>query len=511
MNPVTLGHRGQVKRSQIVLVAVVVLVGSSGVGSLSAGAKAGASPHARGLTAPRWDDRATPAAQSPPPTAPLKKGGLSQDGVAPSHPTGAISPTQYIEAVNLKVGIYDRELDQLTSATLATWFGLPGGSVHSPQVIWDPTTSRFYFTGAAAVSAELDGLVLGWSKTSTPNNLTSDWCRISLPYDDGEMPVNPELGDSRDFVIIGVNTFREDGSAFLRSDIIALGKPPPGTSCPSLGETAGAVAFGLDVAGVDHVAPVPANQIDTNATGWVLTVPLAQSPYRELGLFKVNRDPSTGFPVVQRSGRSVPVPAYGEPEDVPQPDTPLELGTIDSRLGQAVAAVDPARGNALHLWTQHTVSGAAGARIRWYEIEPLTPTVAQTGVVGSPSLFVFNGAISPDRVVRGGVRAFGSNMVLAYNTSSSSSYPAIRMVSKRGSADVSAPVLVRASAGHYEDGTCGFQGRCRWGESAAATPDPAADTAGVTGAVWVSQTWTLDADQTDAFMPWRTLNFQAVP
>ena len=48
-------------------------------------------------------------------------------------------------------------------------------------------------------------------------------------------------------------------------------------------------------------------------------------------------------------------------------------------------------------------------------------------------------------LVRGSTRGFGGNMVLSFNTSSSTTFPAIRMVSKRAANSVSPSVLVKSS------------------------------------------------------------------
>src|SRR5207249_11227858 len=121
--------------------------------------------------------------------------------------------------------------------------------------------------------------------------------------------------------------------------------------------------------------------------------------------------------------------SFAIPPNAPQPAAGSVLDTLDGRLTQAVSGVDPAHANATAIWTQHTVSGGAGAQVRWYEVNPAAPAVLQSGSVSSAS-YVFNGAISPDRVVNGATKAFGGSMVLGFNTSSTAAAPAIQMVAK---------------------------------------------------------------------------------
>jgi hypothetical protein len=467
---------------------------------------------AKAAAARRFDveapsSRPSVATVSPTPTIPLKKNGLAYAFSTPSDSTGAVSPTNYIETVNTQVGLWDRSLNALVVNSLNTWWGSAGASSFDPQVIWDPTTNRFYYAGDTIFSASDNRLSFGWSKTATPTNFTTDWCKYSVLYA-SEFPDYPKLGDSRYFAIIGVNVFNSS-DMFLRSDIVAVGKPGPGTTCPSAASLPFGIGQNPKVGSAQQFTPVPANEIDTLSTGWVVTRSAAL-PSTTIGRFSVTRDGVTGQPIIQTAGTPITVPSYTVPANAPQNGSGRTLDTLDSRLTQAVAAIDPDRGNLVHVWTQHAVAGGAGSMERWYEIKISTATVAQTGVLSYPGLFAFNGAISPDRQVNGATSAFGSNMVLGYNTSSTATYPAVRVVSKRGTDTVSALVVVRASPGPDVDFACaGATAVCRWGDYSAATPDPA-PAGGATGAVWLTNMWASGGTST-AQANWRTVNWTAVP
>ena len=443
------------------------------------------------------------------PTIGRRAMGLSDPSSTPSDSTGAIGPTRYVETVNRKVGIYDRDLNLLSSAILQTWWAEPGSNSFDPQVIWDATTKRFYYAGAVVYSAMDNRLAFGFSTTASPNNATTDWCHYDLPYG-SEFADYPKLGDSRYFSIIGVNVF--NGQTFRGSDVLAIGKPPAGTACPDASTFPVGVGQNLEVGGLEQFTPVPANEIDKQQTGWVLTRSSSVEA-ASLGRFRVTRDATTGDPIIETSGVDIAVPTYAPPANAPQRDGAYLLDTSDARLTQAVAAFDPSSDGRFVVWTQHAVAGGAGSQERWYEIDPAARTVIQSGNVSHQSLFVFNGAISPDRVVSGRTRAFGANMVLGYTTSSLTTYPAIRMVSKRGANGVSSPVLVRRSPGHDEDFACPQLGYCRWGDYAAATPDPKASVDRSAGVVWLTNMWTADADTTggDTGVSWRTWNWSATP
>jgi hypothetical protein len=258
--------------------------------------------------------------------------------------------------------------------------------------------------------------------------------------------------------------------------------------------------------------PVPATEVDTNGTGFVVARPLPL-PATKLTIFTVKRN-LDGTPNIATKGKDVSVPSYTLPPTAPQSGTTRTLDTLDSRPTQAVAAIDPSQGGAFALWTQHTVSGGAGAEVRWYEIKANTATLLQSGKVTHSTLFYFNGAISPDRVVAGATKAFGSNMVLGFNTSSSTTFPAIKMVSKLEGAAQSAPVKVKGSPGFDVDFACpGSSDTCRWGDYASATPDPAATTAAATGVVWLTSMWNRDGSTINPATgtAWQTWNWAAKP
>ena len=238
-------------------------------------------------------------------------------------------------------------------------------------------------------------------------------------------------------------------------------------------------------------------------------------PATTIGVFKVTRDATTQDPTIQTAGNSITVPSYGIPPNAPQSGTTFLIDTSDARMTQAVSAVDPGHSGKIGLWTQHTVANSTRSMVRWYELDPVGLTVLQTGTVKSSTLFDFNGAIAPDRVRRGTTKTFGNNMVLSFNTSSASTFVDIRMVSKRGANTVSPQVVVRTSLGPDIDFGCPSNGNvCRWGDYAAATPDPEAPTTGTsTGQVWLTSMWTQDGNTTGGTSgtSWRTWNWAAKP
>jgi len=395
--------------------------------------------------------------------------GINDTDSTPPDETSAVGTTRYIELVNSRFGIYNKTSNTpLGTGSLNSMMGV--GSLHflfDPQIIWDPTTNRFYYAADDIVSPTNNRVLFGFSKTASPSS-ASDWCNYNVPYG-VPFPDFPKLGDSRDFAIIGVNVFaNNDTGGYIGSDLIAVSKPPAGSTCPA----PSSFKFNDKTVSSNAFTPTPANEIDTNPTGWAVAV--ANSlPGTQLRLFRVTRNSTTGNPVIQTTPTNVPVSSYTFPPNAPQDGSINKIDTSDARNTQAVAAVDPGHGGKFAIWTQHTVKGGAGAQVRWYEINPATHSLLQSGKATSSSLFEFNAAISPNRQVNGATKSGGSSMLMNFNTSSSATTPGVRMVSKVGGGAQSGQVAVKGSPGQLSGFDCDSASHfCRWGDYAAATPDP---------------------------------------
>ncbi len=448
------------------------------------------------------------AASSGGPTVGLTWNGEAQGGLAPPDPTGAIGPSAYIELINLRYGIFDRQNlaspsvpALITDGDLGALTGFPVNELSDPQIVWDPSAQRFYYL---ALDVTYDTFAFGYSTSANPRS-SADFCkyRVNFGYYPS-LPDYPKLAVSRDFVLVGANVFGIFGT-YQGSDVDWFVKPSA-TACPgSLG--AGGVFSGLrNTDGSFTSTPVPAVNADPTSTGWVLgSVDPGAGSGSMLTAFAVTKNGS-GAAVISAPS-AVPVPAYSVPPAAPQPGTTATIDTLDTRLKHAVAGIDPRLGKTA-VWTSHTVFGGAGAEERWYEVSvDGTPALAQSGTATSPDLYVFNGGISPDRANDGATGAYGSDMVLGFNTSAaaSSAYPAVQMISKQGSAGQSGFVLIQQSLGANVDFSC--SPTCRWGDYSGATPDPLASAG---GQVWLSGEWNLPATNGSATV-WQTWNWAAKP
>jgi hypothetical protein len=433
--------------------------------------------------------------------------GINNPNVAPPDETSAVGTSRYIELVNTNFAIYNKASNTpISTGSINSLAGAAStDSVFDVQVIWDPTTSRFYYAADDVVSSSDNRLAFGFSKSASPTS-AADFCKYTVGFG-MVFPDYPKLGDSQFFAMIGSNLFSGNNS-FLGSDLLAISKPPAGTSCPAPS------SFRLDDAAplminasTQAFTPVAANEIDTRATGFAVARP-APLPATQVSLFRVTRDATTGNPIIQGTGTLVTVPKYMWPSNAPQKGSVNALDTLDARMTQGVAGVDPGHSGKFAIWTQHTITVGGRAAVRWYEIDPGTNSLLQSGTASNPSLFQFNGAISPNRQVNGVTKTGGAAMVLNYNSSSSAVFPGIRMVSKVGAGAQSGPVVVKNSLGPLSGFDCSSATQfCRWGDYAAATPDPS-----TANQIWqVSQFAVGSGSGTTGPATSRTQNFVATP
>lgn len=430
--------------------------------------------------------------------------GINNPNNAPPDETSAVGTGRYIELVNSNFAIYNKTgTTPVGTGSLNSLIGAPSGvDVFDPQIMWDATTKRFYYAADAVVDPNTDNRVaFGFSKTATPAS-AADWCQFTVSFN-STFPDYPKLGDSQFFAIFGTNLF-DTGGNYVGSHIEALSKPKASDTCTTYANTV--KADGKVVNG--GFTPTPASEIDNNGTGWAVARTLGL-PSTQLKLYKITKN-STGAPVIGATPTSVTVPSYTMPPSIPQKGTTFRIDSSDTRNTQAQAGIDPGHGNKFALWTQHTVRGGVGgngAEVRWYEIDPANHTVIQKGKATSPSLYEFNGAIAPNRQVNGSTKTGGSSMLMNFNTSSSTTFPSIKMVSKVGSNGQSGQVGVFTGTKPLTgfDCTAPAPDPCRWGDYAAVTPDPSA-----ANTLWnVSQFGA--GSPTSTFATSRTLNFVAKP
>ena len=459
---------------------------------------------------------------------------------APPDANGAIGPTEYVEVVNRDIAVYRRDGSTIGTQGLQSFVGTDPAafSATDPTVLWDPGTDRFYYQYLDIGNGADYFTRWGFSKTDSPSANGSDWCQYNADFGYGaDLPDYPKMGQTSDFLLIGVNMFPASGTN--DSDIDWIGKPQgtaPVTTCPSQGSIAkGVLADGITNADASlGFTPVPAIQTDPSGTGYVVAtvdvaapVPLTQgdSSTNVPGLGSASF--VTVYSVTSNGGtpqlsapHAVTVNSFQTPINATQMSSPFQVDTLDGRLTHAVSGIDPSRGGGVSIWTTHAVMGGAGAEQRWYQIDPSAASLLQPeGVVTSQTAFNYNGAVAPDRAVSNGSARFGGSMALGLTTSGPTANPTDIMVTKVLGGPQSATATVVASPNGYDDFSCsesalGVRTACRWGDYGGATsdPTPVVPSNSQVGNVWLTNEWNVGIP-TDPLCSidacWQTWNWAA--
>jgi hypothetical protein len=448
--------------------------------------------------------------------------GLFEDDLAPPDPNGSIGPKSYIQTINLQLGIYRRNGTLIASAPFSTLTGATD-QLSDPQVVYDFRTNRFYYLilRVGSLTDPVSTMLWGFSKSSNPTTLPGSFCNYETDFGwDGTIADYPKLGTTSDFLLIGVNIYPTPAT-FLESDVGWIIKPVKSRKAISTCPAANTIVSGKQTALLNadgatlSSTPEPAQQADFSDDGWIVSVPdptNSGATGTELELYHVTKN-LDGTPNIPKVATAVPTAAYSPPAPAPQMNGVHPIDTLDGRLTHAVSAIDPNHGNSVAVWTGHTIFGGAGAEFRWYEIDVANSALFQSGDITDTNLYVFNGAIAPDRAVKGvplSKRYFGGNMVTGFTTSSTTAFPAVQMVSKIGTNPTSAFVLLKQSPGPDEGFDCWELGKCRWGDYGGAFPDAFAPSNGSVGKVWLSNMWATGVSDPLA-ATWRTWNWGATP
>jgi hypothetical protein len=419
-------------------------------------------------------------------SAGIDKQGLVSPGETPSDSTGSIGPVHYIEMVNVQVGMFDRSLTAVGSPVpLTTFIGASSGAqAGDVQIQWDQQAGRWFYAMLELYSND-DKIAFGWSKGGDLDTLTllnSDWCNFHIDTL-SNLHDYPKLGHDSNFMLIGTNVYANNAN-FTTAGIWAIPKPAAGvTTCTAPTAT----LFGSALNPIRHLppdssvlfTPVPTNTTDASSTGYIAGIDPAFIGVWHMSPVAVG---ACVTPPCLVADGEIAISAWtssgASDFTVPQPGGNPTLDALDGRLTQAVQQSDPAASGAEGVWTQHTTQSASGRTIvTWYEVMPSLCSLGvcgagakrQEGVVSSPSLYVFNGAISPT--------SNGDAAVIHYNTGSLTTFTDVRAQS-RGAADplnaMSGETVLRSSTVADTDFSCvsPFGPPCRWGDYAGASPDP---------------------------------------
>jgi hypothetical protein len=362
---------------------------------------------------------------TPPPTAALAANftGFETASAVPADPTMAAGPSGLVAAVSGQIALFAKDGTPQVGSTLETFFGGALSStpqLFDPRVVYDPHVQRFFVLALDGRASPESWLRLAVSKSSAPTNLQvgaapeQDWIGYDIDADrDGGQQVNDtwadfaQIGFDQSALYLTVNMRHSDaGAAFayvkvwiLPTDGLIAGGPAP---MFELG-AAPAPPLANPASGTPVFSLAPARTLDDGTEYLVETNGLVEGGGGRLTVVTVGADENgptlTATNLAVQGWRGQTLPGCVQPGALP----PLDAG--DTRITDAIA-----RGG--RLWAAHTHPDTSGSprrtEVRWYEIDPATPAVVQSGDVADPDLCYFYPAIHPDTsggaaLVMGGV------------------------------------------------------------------------------------------------------------
>ena len=295
------------------------------------------------------------------------------------------------------------------------------------------------------------------------------------------------------YLLVGVNDFA-NASTYTGSEVAWIAKPATDdTTCLGVGK-AGKIHLTV------NATPVPAVQADTTSTpGYVVQAAdvsgSSSTPQHQLIVTSITPGDT---PSLSTTAYKNIVPYY-LPPNAPQYGTSKRLDTLDGRFEHAVEVGGV-------VYTAHAVAATSGGMSieRWYAIDTGKSDTVTPGTLGDSSLYVFNGAISPD--------LSGGNLVLGVSTSGANAFPAMQAV--KWAAANATPLLVAATSTsspgsvieqsqtyNYDFSCSGRQSVCRWGDYSGASPDPSG------GGVFLSNQYNVGGGSIFQ-AAWRTRNIR---
>ncbi len=370
----------------------------------------------------------TPEALMPQPTRLFAGMSLSSGGNGwPPDPNGDVGPDHYMQAVNTSLAIYDKDTGaELWRRTYNQFFQLSGDpaiqatpcynqNYGDPIVLYDPYVGRWLVSDFAFSSLNTPPFYecLAVSRSSDP--LTGGWYFYALRADTGSffgyLNDYPKLGVWWDGWYMSANMFQEVN---------------PGTGF-------GVRLWALDRQAMIQGLPLKEIHFDLCWGGTCETLlpanlrgdlpPVGAPEYflgmgnQALQLWKMDIDWNIPANSTLTGPFSIPVESFAVSSSVPQPSSTYALDSLGPRL------MHPLQYQNLNgqesLWTNHTVSNAGVAGIRWYEIGNISgnPSLVQQGTYQPDNLSRWMGSLAVD---------YEGNMALGYSVSSASMFPGIR-------------------------------------------------------------------------------------
>lgn len=389
---------------------------------------------------------------------------INQSNFIPPDTMGAVGPNHIVELINGRYSAYNKTTgaNVQTSTLNAFWTAAgaaPTSNSFDPRVLYDPFSSRWYACAVDNGGAANNFLVA----VSTTDDPTGTWAGFKIDSDtnNGEWADYPTLGINNDVVVITANMFTIGGS-FHSITVLVLPKAgltavTPTVAARTLFENVSANNLGFTVQ--------PAVDMDNGS----LPLPMFATFNKASGTMMVSSIGGTALAPTIVNGTIVNVTARGAPPTLDQPGAKQNVDSGDSRLNGNVFLQQITGRASKTLWAAHAVNIGGRSGIEWYEINPTTATVIQSGTLSDGTMAYIYPTIAVNDsgdVVIGCSGGSPSTFVGAYAFTGSTTAGSTTLATT--------PLLLQAGASDY---AVTFGGsRNRWGDYSATMVDPSDQT-----------------------------------
>ncbi len=365
-------------------------------------------------------------------------------GFIPPDTSGAAGLVHYVACVNANLSVYEKATgNRVVNVSFTSFFN--SGLIGDVRVAYDFADNRW-----ALLATDFDdNIFLAYSATSDP---TGAWfmaeIRLTLPTTNDGFVDFPTLGVDSRGIFVGAFLVNQPSFAIFAIDKAPLLQPS---------QSLGAVTAFRDLpteGAIQH-----ATQYTDAGESFMVSAFFNPS----ITIRRINEplsNPTLTTTLVTG------IPSFSFPPNAPSMGSTTDISTGDTRLVNAVFAGGS-------IWTSHAVdvNGRAGAR--WYEIDPFTATLLQTGTVSDPTLAYFYPSIAADA---------SGNVVMGFSGTSDDQFVGTYYCGRVASdpaGEMSVPVQYAMGLGSYTRVDGG--GRNRWGDYSQTSLDP------VDGTFWTIQ------------------------
>lgn len=374
---------------------------------------------------------------------------------------GAVGQNHVVQMTNGRFMVFNKSNGSLVkNQTLINfWTGLgtnPRTYTYDPRIVYDKYTSRWFATSLENPGAP-NRFLLGVSKTSDP---TGGWNAFGIASD----PSNQfsadydRLGIDRDGIYLVANMFPLSGSASPAETVVVIPKSDLTKANPT-------VARATTFANVPFADP---NGFIGAGTSPIVNYDNSSMPHHLLADTAVNTGTlymneirgSIDYPVLRLDGTYISSTPYDSPPPAYQYNDPNGLNLIDT--GDETFRAPPVQVNG-KIWAVHSVGVNGRSALHWLQIDPVSNTVLQEGLLSDPSLSLYYGSIA--------VNSFGDVVIGANGSSVSQPVSSYAFLGRTNGSTTSFSTkqLLKAGTGTFNKSTSGPE---TWGSQSATLVDP---------------------------------------